>query len=45
MLRLLSIVSSINCINEKFFEMHDELCINATVDKFFDENLENNLFF
>ncbi len=42
MLRLLSIVSSISCTDEKFFAVHDELCMNATVDRLADEDLENS---
>ncbi len=41
MLRILSIVSSISCIDEKSFEVHDELCMKTLVDKSFDEDSEN----
>jgi hypothetical protein len=42
---LLSIASSINRIDEKFFEVHDELCIHAIVDKFVYEDSKNNKLF
>ncbi len=45
MLRVLSIVSSISCIDERSFEVHDELCMKTFVDKYFDEDSENNKFF
>jgi hypothetical protein len=45
MLRILSIVSSINCIKKKSFEIYDELCIKTFVDKSFKKDLENIEFF
>ncbi len=42
MLRILSIVSSINCIDEKSFEVHDELCMKKFADKSSDEDLKNS---
>ncbi len=41
MLRILSIVSSINCTDEKSFKVHDELCMKTLVDKSSDEDSEN----
>ncbi len=45
MLRVSSIVWSINCTDEIFFEMHDELCIKTLADKSSDEDRENSEFF
>jgi hypothetical protein len=45
MFRVSSIVSSISCIDEIFFEVHDELCRETFVDKSSDEDLENNASF